>query len=124
MNQRQAILIVVAIFQVLLASRILVNVHTELEQLESRWHARRTAKKRKQDDNDLALLGALLYTQKTTVRRFWIDAQSNHWITHVLDGMLLQEAQLDKAFRMSRNLFDMLHSVLGLFQPTFIKVKE
>jgi len=124
MNQRQAILIVVAIFQVLLASKILVNVHTELEQLESRRHARRTAKKRKQDDNDLALLGALIYTQKTMVRRFWIDAQSNHWITCVLDGMLLQEAQLDKAFQMSRNVFDMLHSVLGLFQPTFIKVKE
>ena len=124
MDQCQAILIVVAIFQVLLASRILMNVHTELEQLESRRHARRTAKKRKQDDNDLALLGALIYIQKTTVRRFWIDAQSNHWITRVLDGMLLQEAQLDKAFRMSRNLFDMLHSVLGLFQPTFIKVKE
>jgi len=101
MDQRQAILIVVAVFQVLLAFRILVNVYTELEQLQSRRHARRTAKKRKRDDDDLALLGALIYKQKTTVRRFWIDARSNHWITHVLDGMLLQEAQFNKAFRMS-----------------------
>ena len=36
MDQRQAILIVIAIFQVLFASRILLlNVHTEFKQLES-----------------------------------------------------------------------------------------
>ena len=115
MHQRQAILVVIAFLQVLVVSRILMNVNTELQKLELRRNARCTSAKRDREDDELALIGAFICPQKR-VRRFWIDARSNHWIVRVLDGMLLQEGQFDKAFRMSRNSFDVLHSVLGIFQ--------
>ena len=92
-----------------------MNVNTELQELEFSQKARRANMKRNQEDDELALVGAFVCPQKR-IRRFWIDARSNHWIVRVLDGMLLQEAQFDKAFRMSRNSFDVLHSVLGIFQ--------
>jgi hypothetical protein len=50
-----------------------------------------------------------------------VDARSNHWIIGVLDVMLLQETQFDKAFRMSRNSFELLHSILGTFQLKSMK---
>ena len=71
-------------------------------------------KKRSREDDELAMAGVLAAMQRKRIRRFWVDARSTHWITRVLDGMLLRAAQFDNIFRMDRNTFNLLHGILGI----------
>ena len=115
MDQRRAILIVLAFFQVLLAARVLMGAVIEFQQQELNRKRRRIIKKRSREDDELAMTGvSAAIQQKRIVRRFWVDARSNHWITRVLDGMLLRAAEFDNIFRMSRNSFNLLHGLLGI----------
>ena len=113
MDQRRAILIAIAFFQLLLASRVLMGVVIELQQQEFNRKSRRIIKKRSREDDEMAIAGLCSATQQKRIRRFWVDARSNHWITRVLDGMLLRAAEFDNTFRMSRNSFNLLHGILG-----------
>lgn len=114
MDQRRAILIVLAFFQVLLAARVLMGAVIEFQTQELNRKRRRIIKKRSREDNELAMAGIFAAIQKKRIRRFWVDARSNHWITRVLDGMLLRAAEFDNIFRMSRNSFNLLHGLLGI----------
>jgi len=87
-------------------------IQRELHQNSSQ----QSSKKRKRDnDEELFAFFAVVEVNGYKRRRFWVDARSNHWIRRVLDGMLLQETQFDKAFRMNRNSFETLHGFLGTY---------
>lgn len=73
MDEHWANIIVIAFFQVILASRILIGVFAELQQQELRRITRYTIKKRSREDDELALAGAFACQQKR-MRRFWVDA--------------------------------------------------
>jgi hypothetical protein len=93
-----------------------MNVVIEFQRQEL-MHCRGRKRKRLEDDDELALafmVGVLESESLYNLRRFWVDTRSNHWITYVLDGMLLQEEQFTKMFRMNRSSFDLLHGVLGM----------
>ena len=115
MDQRRVVLALVAFVQVILAFRMFTNANAQFQQLEFNRYSRHGCKKRRREGDDLALVtvGASICSQKR-MRRIWVYARSSHWITRVLDGMLLRESQFDKAFRMSRNSFDVLHGLLGI----------
>ena len=117
MDQRQTNPVLATFFQILLASKAIMNVNEMLKRLKSHRHTKQARKNgHSSQHDDLTLIAAFVSQQRCT-RRFWVDRRSSHWITPVLDGMLLQEAQFDKAFRMSRNSFEILHGILGTIIP-------
>ena len=102
---------------VLLASRMFVNLGADILQRELHENSTQGPLKRKRDDDNelfafFAVVGANGFKRSP---RFWVDARSNHWIRRVVDGMLLQDNQFDKAFRMNRNSFETLHGFLGMY---------
>jgi hypothetical protein len=70
MDQRRAILIVIAFFQVLLAFRVLMGVILEFQQQELSRKSRRIIKKRSREDDELAMAGVFAATQQKRIRRF------------------------------------------------------
>ena len=103
-------------FHVLLASRMFISLGAGILQQELHKNSTQGRLKRKRDDDELlaffAVVGANGFKRSL---RFWVDARSNHWIRRVVDGMLLQDNQFDKAFRMNRNSFETLHGFLGMY---------
>ena len=48
------------------------------------------------------------------VRRVWVDVRSGEWNTLLLNGIILQDEQFEKTFRMSLNSFVVLYDLLGI----------
>ena len=70
--------------------------------------------KRKHDEYDLAILATAVPAFSASIRRFWVDVRSGEWNTLLLNGIMLQDEQFEKTFRMSRNSFAVLHDLLGI----------
>ena len=94
-----------------------MNATAEFQRQEMHRHERKHVSKRRRGDDELAMAFTAVALQESqyNFRRFWVDAGSNHWISHLLDGVLLQEEQFAKTFRMNRNSFNALHSLLGMY---------
>jgi hypothetical protein len=130
MDHRQLALVMGGFIQLLLSFRSFREACTEFERQGMEFNspqAMEAVKKRKRED-ELAVAFTTVAVQgfQYNFRRFWVDARSNHWITRVMDGRLLQEEQFVTCFRMSRNSFASLHGILGTFQdqrPTYTLVE-
>jgi len=73
----------------------------------------RRVAKRKRDEYTLAVLAAAVPAFSASVPRFWVDVRSGVWNTLLLNGVMLQDKQFEKTFRMSWNSFAVLHDLLG-----------
>jgi hypothetical protein len=82
-----------------------------LQQRKEEAHRRVTKRK---CDYDLTVLAAAVLAFSVNIRRFWVDVQSSEWIRLLLNGIMLQDDQFEKTFRMSRNSFAVLHDLLGI----------
>jgi hypothetical protein len=122
MDHRRLSLAMGAVTQFLLSFCSFIEAFAESEQLMMEYYstqARKRIKKRKRrvedDEFVLAFTTVAHPAIQYNFRRFWVDARSNHWITRVLDGALLQGTQFSSYFRMNRNSFAILHGILGTF---------
>jgi hypothetical protein len=86
-------------------------VEFERQQLKEDMDRRIT--KRKRDKYDFAVLASAIPLFSSKVRRFWVDVRSNEWNELLLNGIMLQDEQFEKTFRMSRDSFAILHGLLG-----------
>jgi hypothetical protein len=93
--------------------RDVLNHAAEFERQQLRDKEHRRIAKRKRDEYDLAILAAAVPAFSGSIRRFWVDVRSGEWNTLLLNGLMLQEKQFEKTFRMSRDSFDVLHGLLG-----------
>jgi hypothetical protein len=59
----------------------------------------RQREERKRDEYDLAVLTAAVPGFAGNARRFWVDVQSGQWNTFLLNGVVLQDAEFEKTFR-------------------------
>ena len=89
------------------------------EQQAHFWSSGRLdSQKRKRDEDaeeDVHFLMAITAAAcRPYPQHFEMDICSSHWITRVLEGMLLRDDEFDKCFRMSRNSFHALHMFLGI----------
>lgn len=91
-----------------------LNDAVEFNQQQEREEAHRRVAKRKRDEYDLAVLAAAVPVFSASIRRFWVDVRSGEWNTLLLNGIILQDVQFEKTFRMSRNSFTVLHDLLGI----------
>ena len=94
--------------------RAVLNDAVEFDQQQTREEEHRRVAKRKRDEYDLAILAAAVPAFSASIRRFWVDVRSGEWNTLLLNGILLQDEQFEKTFRMSRNSFAVLHDLLGI----------
>ena len=94
--------------------RAVVNDAVEFDQQQTREEEHRRVAKRKRDEYDLAVLAAAVPAFSASIRRFWVDVRSGEWNTLLLNGIMLQDEQFEKTFRMSRNSFAVLHDLLGI----------
>ena len=117
MDRQQAIQLIAACTQLLQSSHMYMDHAAESQQRKSLQNIKQRVKRRNCGDNDLAAfyLAVRADAYGYNFRRFWIDAQSTHWVHRVMDGGILQERQFDQTFRMSRNSFCMLHGILSSF---------
>ena len=86
----------------------------EFDQQQTREEEHRRVAKRKRDEYDLAVLAAAVPAFSASIRRFWVDVRSGEWNTFLLNGIMLQDEQFEKTFRMSRNSFAVLDDLLGI----------
>ena len=91
----------------------ILNNITEFEQLQLRQEDHRRVAKRKRDEYDLAVLVAAVPAFSRIDRRFWVDVRSGEWNRFLVSGIVLQDEQFEKTFRMNRNSFNVLHELLG-----------
>ena len=111
-----------AIFSALMVSRIFLLLAAVTQQ----WKSPQTRcddfkrRKRKREDDAVTVASAAVLQLGHGSKRFWVDARSNHWITRVIDGTLIQGEEFDRTFRMNRNSFHTLHGILGTY--AFFKV--
>ena len=94
--------------------RAVLNDAVEFDQQQTREEEHRRVAKRKRDEYDLAVLAAAVPAFSASIRRFWVDVRSGEWNTLLLNGIMLQDEQFEKTFRMSRNSFAVLHDLLGI----------
>jgi len=111
---------ITAVFSALMVSRIFLL----LAAVAQRWelsHNRhehvdiKQRRKRAREGEDDAVTAAAVFQLGYGSKRFWVDARSNHWISRVLDGALLQGEEFERTFRMNRNSFHTLHGILGTY---------
>jgi hypothetical protein len=117
MDKQQTLTAVAAFLPVLQSFRTLMDLAAVLSHQEQKECESRRIKKRKREDDDLAAVSSIaimLDGNGYNFRRFWVDTRSNHWIRHVLNGMVLRETEFDKVFRMSRDTFNKLHDILRM----------
>ena len=122
MDAQQRNKVLTAIIHVLLSLNMVMRLVVGAEHVELLNYGMRHVRSHVEDDDIVnALIAFRIATFNYGFRRFWIDARSCHWINRVLDGMLLQGGQFDRAFRMSRNSFEALHGILGTISelPSF-----
>jgi len=119
-TRKRIITVLGGLFHLLVSFCVSISVVIEFQRQElmlPRGQKRKRVEKRRRADDELALtfmVAVLESESQYNLRRFWVDTRSNHWITYVLDGVLLQEEQFTKMFRMNRNSFDILHGLLGM----------
>jgi len=117
MDRNQVNTVMGAFFHLLLFFCTFMNRVSEFQQQEMHDHImHQRVTKRKRNDDELAIASMVLQGFEYKFRRFWVDARSSHWISHVMDGVLLQEEQFMKKFRMNRNSFNALHGLLGMYR--------
>lgn len=67
---------------------------------------------------------ALLHKKRRQRRRkAWVLARCDYWIKGTLNGQYLQDPEFQKTFRISRNSFEQLHALLGMFRDGFANVE-
>ena len=94
-----------------------MNLVSEFQRQEMHDHTRqRVTKRKRKDELAVASMAVALQGFEYNFRRFWVDARSSHWISHVMDGVLLQEEQFTKTFHMNRNSFNAFHGFLGMYR--------
>ena len=115
MDRNQVNTVMGAFFHLPLSFCTFMNLVSEFQRQEMHDHMRQCITKRKRNDDELAVTSIALWGFEYKFRRFWVDAQSSHWISHVVDGVLLQEEQFMKTFHINRNSFNALHGLLGMY---------
>ncbi len=117
MDRKQVNTVMGAFFHLLLSFCTFMNLVSEFQRQEMHDHTRqRVTKRKRKDELAVASMAVALQGFEYNFRRFWVDARSSHWISHVMDGVLLQEEQFMKTFRMNRNSFNALHGLLGMYR--------
>ena len=91
-----------------------LNDAVEFNQQQVREEEHRRIAKQKRNEYDLAFLAAAVPVFSASIHRFWVDVWSGEWNTLLLNGIILQDVQFKKTFRMSRNSFAVLHDLLGI----------
>jgi len=91
-----------------------LNDAVEFDQQQTPEDKHRHVAKRKCNEYDLAVLAAAVPAFSANIRQFWIDVRSGEWNILLLNGIMLQDAQFEKTFRMSRNSFAVLQGLLGI----------
>ena len=91
-----------------------LNDAMEFDQQQTPEEKHRHVAKRKCNEYDLAVLAAAVPAFSANIRQFWIDVRSGEWNILLLNGIMLQDAQFEKTFRMSRNSFAVLQGLLGI----------
>ena len=101
-----------------LALQFSKSVDTVMDMVEFEWQQLkedmdRRITKRKRDDYNFAVFASAVPSFSSKVRRFWVDVRSNEWNELLLNGIMLQDEQFEKTFRMTRDSFAILHGLLG-----------
>ena len=108
--------IVTTVMTICLAWEMVSSEVLELIEATDTRRKRQLVTKRGSDDIGLLLL---LFSntrqQLYGKRRFWMDTRSQHWVFHVVGGLLLQEHTFQGLFQMSRASFNNLLNILGSF---------
>ena len=91
-----------------------LNDAVEFNQQQVQEEEHRRIAKRKRDEYDLAFLAAAVPVFSASIRRFWVDVRSGKWNTLLLNGIILQDVQFEKTFRMSQNFFAVFHDLLDI----------
>ena len=90
--------------------------------IEKRWRESRLMRlKRRAQRNELTFLLFVILVATRPPRnspRFWVDTRSSHWSCNVLDGVLLQDDEFEKTFRMTLASFLHLHDIIGISLST------
>src|SRR5579862_5035143 len=84
----------------------ILNNITEFEQLQLRQEDHRCVAKRKHDEYDLAVLVAAVSAFSRIDCRFWVDIWSGELDRFLVNGIVLQDEQFEKTFRMNQNSFN------------------
>ena len=96
------------------SSRAVLNQVVEFNQQQRQEEEHQRVAKRKRDEHAVSVLAAAVPAFSASVHRFWVDVRSSEWSTLLLNGIMLQDEQFEKTFRMSRNSFAILHDLLGI----------
>ena len=119
-DRRQIIKVITLAIAAIGASSALLHAAVLLHEQQAHFRpsGRLRSRKRKRDEDaeeDVLFLMAITAAAcRPYPRRFGMDICSSHWITRVLEGMLLRDDEFDKCFRQSRNSFHALHMFLGI----------
>src|SRR5579859_6251231 len=74
------------------------------------------------DEPELALT-LMTNKRKRGRRKIWVKDRCTYWKTGVLSGQYLQDPDFQDTFRMSRNSFNQLHALLGIFLQVLANVE-
>ena len=129
MDARRRKAVIIAFFSTLMVSRIFMILSAVVRQRKlSPNRSEHVSRKRKRENDECEAVTAAAALQLSHgCVRFWMDARSNHWITRVLDGTLLQGEEFERTFRMNRNSFHILHGILStnlLLLHLFINIQS
>jgi hypothetical protein len=92
------------------SSRAVLNDVVEFDQQQMQEEEHRRVAKRKRDEYALAVLAAAVPAFSTNIHRFWVDVRSDEWNRLLLNGIVLQDEQFEKTFRISRDSFRLCRS--------------
>lgn len=102
-----------AILHVATSHGDVLNSAAEIEQQQLQEEEHRRVVKRKHEEYDLAVHAAAVPAFARKARQFWVDVHSGEWNRFLVSGVVLQDEQFEKTFRMNRNSFNVLHGLLG-----------
>src|SRR5579859_7341031 len=103
----------IILLRLLTSSTVILVIFIRRQDEERRRHTRIQYQHEFFDEAYMSMI------KEPTIRRWWVQLRSHHWIEKVLsEELLIGHNEFEQNFRMSRHSFEQLHTILRAIPPS------